>query len=147
MSITDQDSRLQKVPKDYPRTETRAESESAEALANEPIEFVSQPRMAKELDCTVRSLNRKKPVDPDFPILFGINGRKYSRRPDFEHYKRIPVQRGLQKPDQRACANTAHDAGEWNWKPSQLVQHSLRRKMDAYARNCYERDADGWRQT
>jgi hypothetical protein len=67
------------------------------AVASEAIEFVSQPRMAKELDCTVRSLNRKKPIDPDFPVLFDINGRKYSRRPDFEHYKRILVQRGLEK--------------------------------------------------
>jgi hypothetical protein len=96
MSMTDRDSRLQKVPKDYPHTETRAESESTEAIANEPIEFVSQPRMAKELDCTIRSLNRKKPTDPDFPVLIDINGRKYSRRPDFEHYKRILVQRGLE---------------------------------------------------
>jgi hypothetical protein len=84
MSITERDSRLQKV--------LNAESEPAEAIANEPIEFVSQPRMAKELDCTVRSVNRKKPTDPDFPVLFEINGRKYSRRPDFEHYKRILVQ-------------------------------------------------------
>jgi hypothetical protein len=73
------------------------------AVAKEPIEFVSPPRMAKELDCTVRSLNRKKPTDPDFPVLFDINGRKYSRRPDFEHYKRILVQRGLETARRGQC--------------------------------------------
>jgi hypothetical protein len=100
MSITDQDSGLRTAPKDHPRVETRADSESTEAITNQPIEFVSQPRMAKELDCTIRSLNRKKPTDPDFPLMFDINGRKYSRRPDFEHYKRILVRRGLEKAPQ-----------------------------------------------
>jgi hypothetical protein len=69
-------------------------------VANDAIEFVSQVRMAKVLDRTVRTLNRKKPVDPAFSPMFDINGRKFSRRPDFEHYKRILVQRGLEKAPQ-----------------------------------------------
>lgn len=73
-------------------------------MSNLPINLRRVSELGREIggqgsDRGTRTIKRRIKTDPDFPQVYSLNGRGYVEADDWERYKRVLMQRGLQKAD------------------------------------------------